>query len=523
MWVPKEEAPAGTVVYDAGKDGIRVKRTTKNAANDPNGDWCVNRIVDGTDMVNITNNFLYGGEDFKMKDVSAGYYFSIAIKAEDTLVYAVGQNLYYKTGMGYGRYTGNTQTWTQILGNAGPAHQVSAGYQHAAAVMESGDVYTWGYNAYGRTGLTGAAGITNPTGGYAYQPTKVVTYSPAIPAGDKPIQVEADYYNTMILTQKGSVICYRLCRLRLARQCQWRRYQSQYSCLYANYYTYTTAQGKPNETIVQLSMSARAAAVVTSEGRVFTWGRNLNGTTGLGTTSGTTLVPSEVTFAGLIVHPTPTTTDTLKIAKVVMGIGSGMAMTTDGKHLYHWGRGMSLVGNTGSTVTVNYQPIPASQTTPIKIDSLTNQSTNAAGITLGVFRNPGEKIIDIASPRHRNGEYYGDGHLIITNYSVYASGFNTSYGTSPGKLGVVDPNTGSALTYIIDFQEITNHTIYENTQFTRASIGYTHSFILTDQIKGDDGKFSYQNYTTYGAGNNNYYQQGGGPTAGSRIYTSVKR
>jgi len=519
LLVPEKEAPAGTIVYDAGKNGIRVKRSS-GVADAPNGDWCENRLVDETTQISIIKNYIYGGEDFKMEDVSAGYYYTIGIKAEDGGVYAVGNNTYYRTGLG--TYGGNTQTWTTIIAgtSANRAKQVSAGYQHSAAVMANGDVYVWGNNGYGRTGR-------GTTSSYTTRPTKVTI--PNLPADDKVIQVEADFYNTMLLTQKGSVYVTGYAGYGLLANANGgvtNRNISTFTQI-TNFplHTYTAAQGKPNETIAQLSMAARAAAVVTSEGRVFTWGRNLNGTTGQGTTSGTTLVPSEVTFPGLIVHPTPTTTDTLKIAKVVMGIGSGLAMTTDGKHLYHWGRSMSLVGYTGSTITVNSQPIPAIQSTPVRIDSLTNQSTNAAGITLGVLRSEGEKILDIASPRHRNGEYLGDGHLIITNYSVYASGFNTSYGTSPGKLGIVDPNTGSALTYIIGFQEIADHAIYENTQFTKASIGYSHAFIMTGKIKGDTDaeEHAYQYYTTYGSGNNNYYQQGGGSTSGWRVFSSVKR
>jgi len=485
--VPEKEAPAGAIVFDETKGGIRVKRTSKNEANDPNGDWCEDKLIDDKELTKRIGIMLHGGEDFKMQDVSAGYYYSIGIKAEDKFVYAVGQNLYYKTGMGYGRYGGSTQTWTVILGNAGPAKQVSAGYQHAAALMENGDVYTWGYNYYGRTGQ----GVTS---GYTMSPAKV---NIALDQGDKVIQVQAGYYNSMLLTQQGKV----------------------YVTGYAGYGLLANSNGggtsvnipqfrqitnfpldlEHGETIKQISLAARVAAALTSTGRVFTWGRNVNGTTGLGTTSGTTVTPAAIGIPS-----------TDKIIKVEMGIGSGLALTADSLHLYHWGRNLSL-GGTASGV-------PSIQLTPIRIDALTGKILNSS--------NPEEKIVNIASPKHRNGEYYGDSHLILTNKAVYASGYNTSYGSNPGKLGVINPANGAALSNIVAFEEIQNHAVYENSRFTKASIGYTHAIIMTGKIKEDEEgqqTHAYQDYTSYGAGNNNYYQLGGGATSGWRVFSPVKR
>jgi len=479
--VPEKEAPAGTIVFDAGKDGIRVKRSS-GAANAPNGDWCDDRIVDSTTVVKDIRNQLYGGEVFKMVDVAAGYRFSIGIQSDDSLVYAAGSNTYYKTGMGAGRNGGYTRTWTLILGNAGKAVQVSAGYRHAAALMKNGDVYTWGANAYGKTAL-------GTTSGYAMAPTKVNLAF--LDAGDRVIQVEAGYYNTLFLTAKGKVYI---------------AGRGTYGMLgngISNNDTYYTSPRditslfalNTGETITQVSLAARLAAAVTSQGRVFTWGANANGSTGRGVTS-------NYSQPGVISIPS-----TDPISMVSMGIGSGLALTRDGLHLYHWGRNTSLGGSASGQST--------SVTTPVRIDALTNT----------VLQNEGEKIIFITSPKHRNNAYSGDSHIVITNYSVYASGTNTEDATNPGKLGVVNDDTGAALNPITAFKEIQNHSIYEGTQFTKASIGNTHAFIMTGPITGDTEakEHAYQYYTTYGAGRNNYYQLGGGATAGWRIFTSTKR
>jgi len=486
--VPKEEAPAGTIVFDATKDGIRVKKTTKDAANDPNGDWCDDKLVDSTSQVKVIIDELYGGTVFKMKDVAAGVYYSIGISADDGDVYSVGQNSYYKTGRNIS--SGSTATWTKILAgtSSNKPVQVSAGYQHAAALMENGDVYVWGYNAYGRTGRA-------LTSGYTLVPTKLNNF---VDNGDKVIYVAAGYYNSLFLTQQGKVYI------------AGRGYYGMLGTGTNTSTIYSTPIDITNrfslhtgETIKQASLSARLACAVTSEGRVFTWGENLNGSTGQGAYA------SATRYRAPAVISIPDT-----ISKAVMGIGSGLAMTKDGLHLYHWGRYEALGGSVSGQ--------PASVPTPVKIDNLTN-SYDVNGITYGIFRNEGEKILDIVSPDDRTGQYLGDSHLVVTNYTVYASGQNTSNGTNEGKLGVVNDATGAAMQPIRAFMPIADHAIYEGTQFVKASIGYTHAFIITGTMKNDvDGSKTYQNYTPYGAGRNNYSQLGGG-TGGWRIFTSVKR
>jgi len=482
MLVPQEEAPAGTIVFDAGRDGIRVKRSS-GVANAPNGDWCADKIADSTSQVNGVIETVYGGADFKMTDVSAGDYYSIAINSQDRSVYAIGQNNNYKTGLGT-RNTGNTTTWTQILGNAGPAKQVSAGLSHALAVMESGDVYIWGSNANGKTGRGLDARGRAITSGSTMFPTLITI--PNLAAGDKVIQAEAGNRNSMFLTAQGKV----------------------YVTGAAGYRVLGNGTTSPDistpalinfpglaegETIIQISLAPRSAAAVTSQGRVYTWGINDNYRTGQGTNSNAaannTSTPKLITFPAGI-----------KIIKVVMGLGSGLAMSDDGLHLYHWGNRSSL----GQGTSTNNTPTEVTSSLPLSTAE-------------------GEKIVAIATTRiydSYGGNY--DCDLVLTTKSVYASGSSLT----PGRLGVVN-NSGATLGTVPAFTEIQNHAIYENSQFTGASIGYYHSFIITGEMKKADGTPDeskvYQNYTAYGTGRNGNYQLGVGPTGGWRFFTVVKK
>jgi hypothetical protein len=477
-FLPAEEAPAGTIVYDLSKDGIRVKRT---GAGEINGDWTVDKLVDSSAVDKSVRYNLFGGTDFRMVDVSAGYNWSVGISADDSLVYATGSNGYYRTGMG--RNNGNTQTWTLILSSK--AKQVSAGYYHGAALLKNGDVYVWGYNNYGRTGRGTTSGSTQ-------LPTKI---NINLDAGDQVIEVEAGYQNTLFLTKQGKVyVTGSATRAMLGNGLTSGNRSIPQRINFSGLNT--------GETIKKISLAARGACVVTSEGRVFVWGNTNNGRLGQGSTGSNNILPTLINIPGGV-----------KIADAVIGVGSGLAISADSLHLYHWGRNTALGG------TVAISGFPSIQATPSTIPAWESRLSG------GVLPN-GEKIISIASPRHRDGDYYGDSHFVLTTETVYASGTNTTYGTNPGKLGVINLATGAALSPAPPFTEIQDHAIYEDTRFTKASIGYTHAFIMTGKIKNDDiaQTLAYRYYTTYNSGYNYYYQLGAAvPTAGTRVYISVKK
>uniref|UniRef100_UPI0025C28B32 hypothetical protein n=1 Tax=Chryseobacterium sp. TaxID=1871047 RepID=UPI0025C28B32 len=93
MRVPVDEAPEGTIVYDESLGCVRYKKTSTL------GDW-TGCIMDAQSVQDEINYNLYGGQDFKIKKGAAGYYFSVAIGAEDNAVYTSGSGSAYRTGQG---------------------------------------------------------------------------------------------------------------------------------------------------------------------------------------------------------------------------------------------------------------------------------------------------------------------------------------------------------------------------------------------------------------------------------------
>ncbi|WP_419867961.1 RCC1 domain-containing protein [Chryseobacterium sp. CT-SW4] len=447
MRSPVDEAPEGTIVYDESLGCVRYKKTSTL------GDW-TGCIMDKQAVEDEINYNLYGGQDFKIKKGSAGYYFSVAIGAEDNAVYTSGSGSAYRTGQGR---TGNTP-WTNILGQ--PAVDVSAGYQHGAAVLENGDLYTWGYNTNGQT----CQGVTS---GYTMTPKKVT-----IPNNENVIRVEAGYRNTLILTASGKV----------------------YTCgrntygLNANGLTSGTVLSNPtqitaldSQVVKDIALAPRAAGVVTQDGKVFTWGENANYRTGLGTNSGTALTPT-------LVPALNTTGKTF--TKLAIGIGNGIAVASDNS-VYVWGtRALGTTSrNTPTLVTATELPLDADET-----------------------------IVSVAAARHRNRPYLGSSVLLVTNKTVYAVGRNTSTGTNSGKLGIVTDDTGAAIReQNATFKEIQSHAMFSGIPPTGASIGYTHALIST----GESTENPAASNLGYGSGYNNYRQLG--TTANRRVFMSLKK
>ncbi|WP_419869772.1 RCC1 domain-containing protein [Chryseobacterium sp. CT-SW4] len=444
---PVDEAPEGTIVYDQSLGCVRYKKSSTL------GDW-TGCLMDKQSVEDEVNYNLYGGQDFKVKKVAAGYYFSVAIGAEDGAVYTAGSGSGYRTGQGR---TGNTP-WTNILGQ--PAVDVSAGYQHGAAVLENGDLYTWGYNTNGQT-------CQGATSGYTTTPKKVT-----IPNNESVIRVEAGYRNTLILTASGKV----------------------YTCgrntygLNANGLTSGTVLSSPtqitaldSQVVTEISLAPRGAGVITQDGKIYTWGSNEAYRTGLGTSSGTTLTPTLVP----VLDASGKT-----FTKLAIGIGNGIAVASDNT-TYVWGsRALGTTArNTPTLVTATELPLDAD-----------------------------ENILSVAAARHRNGPYLGSSVLVVTDKTVYAIGRNTSTGTNSGKLGIVTDDTGAAIgEQNATFKEIQSHALFSGTPPAGASIGFTHALISTGQSTENPATSN----LGYGSGYNNYRQLG--TTANRRVFTTLKK
>ncbi|QIM19507.1 hypothetical protein G7066_14665 [Leucobacter coleopterorum] len=215
--------------------------------------------------------------------------------------------------------------------------QLSSGNVHSAALSESGQLYTWG------AGGNGVLGTGNTTAQTA--PVNVTSFVP-LAAGEKIVHVEASFVNTAVLTSLGKIYLWG---------------HGGYSQLG----TGSTANaivapvspvGLPaDDPVVQVAAHSAAYVALTASGRVFTWGSNVNGELGIGSSDSVSAVPVEVTS-----FPELPAGD--RITQVEMGQYHVVALSESGV-VYTWGsQSNGKLGN-GQTVT-------AKQFTPFRVPAV---------------------------------------------------------------------------------------------------------------------------------------------------------
>ena len=96
-------------------------------------------------------------------DIAAGYYHTLVLK-EDGTVWATGLNSYGQ--LGNGNKTSQA-TLTKVKGPNGVGYlqnvvAIAAGELTSYALMENGEVYSWGYNSYGQFGVNNTSASNYP-------------------------------------------------------------------------------------------------------------------------------------------------------------------------------------------------------------------------------------------------------------------------------------------------------------------------------------------------------------------------
>jgi len=246
-----------------------------------------------------------------MDYISAGHAHSLGIR--DGQLWAWGQNSFGRTGLGIN--SGNTLVPTRV-GTASNWASVSAGIWHSLAVTTDGQLWAWGDNMFGEIGL-------NIEGGNSLVPTRVGTASnwASVSAGNR---------FSLAVTTNGQLWA-------------WGHNHSGQTGLNLpgihSVLTPTRVGTASNWASVSASCGAHSLAV-TTDGQLWAWGLGNSGQTGLNIEGGgtVTLVPTRVGTA-------------TNWASVSAGSFHSLAVTADGQ-LWSWGAntngetGLNIQGNT---------------------------------------------------------------------------------------------------------------------------------------------------------------------------------
>ena len=230
------------------------------------------------------------------KEMSAGPQHSLAINSAGEL-YAWGENTNGKTGLGTD--VGNTLVPTRV-GTASNWIQVSAGPQHSLALNDLGEMYSWGINARGETGLGTDVGNTLvPTRvGTASDWTQISAASMFSQAINSAGELYAWGSNTNGRTGFGVTSGTTLLPTRVGTASNWVSLAS--------------------------TVHSRMTFAINTSGELYAWGHNVDGATGLGLSTGNTTVPTRVGTAS-------------NWTQVAAGYFHGLAINSAGE-LYSWGR-----------------------------------------------------------------------------------------------------------------------------------------------------------------------------------------
>ena len=168
---------------------------------------------------------------------------------------------------GLGTSTGNTVAPTQV-GTDSSWTAISAGSSHSLAINSSGELFSWGPNWSGITGLGTASGDT-------LVPTRVGTASnwTAVAAGGN---------HSLAINSQGELWSWGSNGFG----------QTGFGTTSGNTLVPTRVGTASNWTAV--SAGGNHSLAVNSNGELFVWGSNWSGATGLGITSGNTLVPTRI-------------------------------------------------------------------------------------------------------------------------------------------------------------------------------------------------------------------------------------
>lgn len=291
---------------------------------------------------------------------SAGDQHSIAVTSTGE-VYAWGYNAYGQLGIGTNGsgVDKNVPTAVDMSGalNGMIVTAVAAGGYHSVALASNGTVYAWGINTSGEAGDGSTTAVRN---------TPVAVDVSGVLAGKKIQAVAAGQNHCVVLADDGKVYTWG---------------DNSYGQLGNGNNTDSNVPVEvimtgaiAGKSIVAISAGELFSVALASDGTVYTWGYNSSGQLGNGNTTSSN-VPVAVTTSGVLAGKTVTVIDA--------GSSHCLVVASDGS-VYTWGYGtygQLGIGNTGSYKV----PVAVDQSVmgllPVELTSFTGSKTDA-GVVL---------------------------------------------------------------------------------------------------------------------------------------------
>jgi len=274
----------------------------------------------------ITNQFsLLPGET--ITQVALGDLHSSATTSSGR-IFTWGINWYGQLGDGT---TDNKSVPTEItnqfsLFSGETITQVSLADYHSSAITSSGRIFTWGANWVGQLGDGTTIDKSTPT---------EITNQLSLFSGETVTQVSLGYDYSSAITSRGRIFTWGYNFNGQLGDGSWTNKSTPIEI--TNQFSLFSG-----ETITQVALGYTHSAAITSIGRIFTWGYNLYGQLGDGTTDNQS-VPTEITNQFSILSGEI-------ITQVSLGYEYSSGITSSGR-IFTWGRNDN--GQLGDSTTIN--------------------------------------------------------------------------------------------------------------------------------------------------------------------------
>jgi alpha-tubulin suppressor-like RCC1 family protein len=388
--------------------------------------------------------------------ISSGGSHSLGIKKDGTL-WSWGNNSFGRTGLGID--AGNTLKPIQIkfvLNSSdeepveflGPWQQVSAGDAHSLAISAEGDLYSFGRNANGRTGLGDDEGNT-------LRPTKINLPVPS--SSPEWQQVSAGAAHSLAITAEGDLYSFGLNnngRTGLDSNSGNTLTPTRINQVIENINELVPSSSPEWQ---QVSAGAAHSLAITAEGDLYSFGLNVFGQTGLGENFQNITRPAKLTevFENF---PNSTLSSSPEWQQVSAGALHSLAISTEG-NLYSFGFGIL----SGLGIDDNIENI-------FKPAKLTKVFENFPNLTLS--SSPEWQQVSAGGPHSLAISAVGD---------LYSFGSNvnglTGLGINDNTASIQRPFTFRPAKLTEVFENFTNSTLSSSPKWQQVSAGYNAALI----------------------------------------------
>lgn len=362
--------------------------------------------------------------------------------------------------------------------------KISLGDSHSAVLTSIGKVYIWGRNSDRQLGDGTTVNKNTPID---------ITSQFNLNVGEKITDIALGWLNSSALTSDGRIFVW-----------GYNEYgQIGDGTIDTIYFPKDiTSQFNLNigETITQVSLGWMHSSLITSEGRIFVWGRNNHGQLGDGTYVDS-LVPKDITSQfGLAVGE--------GVTEVSLGYYSSSALTSSGR-MFTWGynyygqlgNGMMTQKNTPQDITSQFGLNTGEKIVGISMgDSHTSAITSESRMfTWGRnnYGQLGDDTLDQLSPMDITSEFSLNLSETFTQLSL--GRYHSSVLTSEGRYFIWGYNNSGQLADGTNIEkktpiEITSQfNLNQGDIISKVSLGGYHSSLLTS-----DGEIFLWGYNTYG-------------------------